>query len=107
RLSPRLFFLLGMIAVCGNGRPSGWRNKATTANQSANAPTVAASLKARNQGQNPAMGAASPCRIMAWLSRNRQIVSASKANALRFMRRRRRSGESGREDDVDISTVYA
>ena len=28
--------LLGMIAVCGIGRPSGWRNSATTANQSAN-----------------------------------------------------------------------
>ena len=25
----------GMIAVCGIGRPSGWRNSAVTANQSA------------------------------------------------------------------------
>ena len=38
---------LGMIAVCGMGRPSGWRNSAVTANQSANAPTIAASAVAR------------------------------------------------------------
>ena len=38
--------LRGMIAVCGIGRLSGRRNSATTANQSASAPTIAASLKA-------------------------------------------------------------
>ena len=30
------------IAVCGIGRPSGWRNSAVTANQSASPPTIAA-----------------------------------------------------------------
>src|SRR5690606_4545677 len=33
--------------------PSGWRNKATTANQSARAPTTAASQKASSQAQPP------------------------------------------------------
>ncbi len=41
--------LLGMIAVCGMGSPSGCRNSATTANQSAIAPTIAASLNAASQ----------------------------------------------------------
>ena len=36
----------GMIAVCGIGNPSGWRNRAVTANQSASAPTIAASAPA-------------------------------------------------------------
>ena len=35
-----------MIAVCGIGNPSGRRNSATTAYQSANPPMVAASAKA-------------------------------------------------------------
>ena len=46
RFSPIRFLLLGMIAVCGMGNPSGWRNSATTANQSAIAPTIAASANA-------------------------------------------------------------
>ncbi len=41
----------GMIAVCGIGRPSGWRNSAVTANQSASPPTSAASAKAFTQGR--------------------------------------------------------
>ena len=41
-----LTLLLGMIAVCGIGIPSGCRNSATTANQSAIAPTIAASENA-------------------------------------------------------------
>ena len=36
----------GMIAVCGMGMPSGWRKRAVTANQSASAPTTAASKPA-------------------------------------------------------------
>ena len=46
--SPRAMrsLLRGMIAVCGIGRLSGRRNSATTANQSASAPIIAASLKA-------------------------------------------------------------
>ena len=38
---------VGMIAVWGIGRPSGRRNSAVTANQSARAPTMAASAVAR------------------------------------------------------------
>ena len=44
--SPIRSLLRGMIAVCGIGRPSGWRNRAVTANQSASPPTIAASAKA-------------------------------------------------------------
>ena len=36
-----------MIAVCGIGSPSGCRNSAVTANQSASAPTIEASAVAR------------------------------------------------------------
>ena len=36
---PSRAFWFGMMAVCGIGRPSGWRNKAVTANQSAMPPT--------------------------------------------------------------------
>ena len=36
-----------MTAVWGMGRPSGWRNSAVTANQSARPPTIAASAVAR------------------------------------------------------------
>jgi hypothetical protein len=46
RFSPIRFLLLGMIAVCGIGSPSGCRKSATTANQSAIAPTIAASANA-------------------------------------------------------------
>jgi hypothetical protein len=51
RFSPMRSLLRGMIAVCGIGRPSGWRNKAVTANQSAMPPTIAASAKARTKPQ--------------------------------------------------------
>ena len=44
--SPMRSLLRGMIAVCGIGRPSGWRNRAVTANQSASPPTIAASANA-------------------------------------------------------------
>ena len=40
-VSPIRSLLRGMIAVCGIGRPSGWRNRAVTANQSAMPPTSA------------------------------------------------------------------
>ncbi len=43
---PSRAFCAGMMAVCGIGRPSGWRNSAVTANQSAIPPT------------NPALAAA-------------------------------------------------
>jgi hypothetical protein len=46
RASPMRSLLRGMIAVCGIGRPKGRRNRAVTANQSAQAPTADASAKA-------------------------------------------------------------
>ena len=46
RLSAMRSWLRGMMAVCGIGRPSGRRNSATTAYQSASPPTVAAAAKA-------------------------------------------------------------
>ena len=46
RLRPMRAWLRAMTAVCGMGRPSGRRNSATTANQSASAPTMAASAMA-------------------------------------------------------------
>jgi len=50
-VSPILSLLRGMIAVCGIGSPSGWRNRAVTANQSAMPPTSPASAKARTKPQ--------------------------------------------------------
>ncbi len=50
RFSPMRSLLLGITAVCGIFRPSGWRNSATTANQSAIAPTIAASANAATYG---------------------------------------------------------
>ena len=44
---PSASFFVGMIAVCGMGSPSGRRNSAVTANQSASAPTIPASAMAR------------------------------------------------------------
>jgi hypothetical protein len=38
--------LFGMMAVCGIGTPSGCRNNATTANQSASPPIIPASAAA-------------------------------------------------------------
>ena len=46
KVSPNWSLRVGMIAVWGMGRPSGWRNSAVTANQSARAPTMAASMPA-------------------------------------------------------------
>lgn len=43
---PSASFFVGMIAVCGIGSPSGRRNSAVTANQSAMAPTMPASAAA-------------------------------------------------------------
>ena len=45
---PRASLRVGMIAVCGIFSPSGCRNSAVTANQSARAPTIAASENARD-----------------------------------------------------------
>ncbi len=56
----------GMIAVCGMGSPSGWRKSAVTANQSATAPTVAASKPAAtmcSHGASAKGPIASPTRL--------------------------------------------
>ena len=45
-VSPNWSLRVGMIAVWGMGTPRGWRNSAVTANQSASAPTMAASMPA-------------------------------------------------------------
>ena len=47
RDEPMASLRVGMIAVCGIGSPSGCRNSAVTANQSASAPTMPASAAAR------------------------------------------------------------
>ena len=53
RLRPIISFLRGMSAVCGMGRPSGWRKIAVTANQSAQAPTIEASAPALTKPSMP------------------------------------------------------
>ncbi len=53
RLLPNSSFLRGTSAVCGIGSPSGCRNNAVTANQSAMAPTMLASAPALTNPQNP------------------------------------------------------
>ena len=45
-VSPNWSLRSTMIAVWGMGMPSGWRNSAVTANQSASPPTIAASTVA-------------------------------------------------------------
>ena len=84
--------LLGMMAVCGIGSPSGRRNSATTANQSASAPTVAASQNARTQAQIP-------CPPIAWLATKPPSMAASRSKAAIFMRRScaRRASEAREE----------
>ena len=58
------------MAVCGIGTPSGWRNSAVTANQSARPPTIAASAKARTKPQ-PAW-----CGTSALASRNSAAMTS-------------------------------
>ncbi|MNT32814.1 hypothetical protein D3C72_1687130 [compost metagenome] len=84
--------LLGMMAVWGMGSPIGRRNSATTANQSASAPTVAASQKARTHAQ-------APCPPMTWLVMKPLTMAASRASAAIFIRRScaRRASESRAE----------
>ncbi len=53
RDTPSWSFLVGMIAVCGMGRPSGRRKRAVTANQSASAPTMPASAAAATYAAQP------------------------------------------------------
>ncbi len=58
---------VGMIAVCGIGRPRGWRKRAVTANQSASAPTRPASNAAPTSRSQVAPGQG-PARRATWLA---------------------------------------
>ena len=53
RLLPKSSLRRGISAVCGIGRPSGWRKRAVTANQSAIAPTMLASAPALTKPRKP------------------------------------------------------
>ena len=94
RLSAMRCLPCGMSAVCGIGSPSGWRNSATTANQSARPPMAAASQKALSQAQGP------------WAPITRLTASpASEASrqpsATSFMRRRSAArGSGGAEESI-------
>jgi hypothetical protein len=83
-LAPMRSLLLGMMAVCGIFRPSGWRNSATTANQSAMAPTMAASANAATYPRNAQAG----CRACSTLAAAYSSAAPhSRPSATRFMRR--------------------
>src|SRR6478735_6235475 len=73
-----------MIAVCGIGMPSGWRNRAVTANQSASAPTIAASENARTYPTHPSP----PFRVV---TTNTAAAASNIDSATAFMRRSARS----------------
>src|ERR1700680_2143742 len=113
--APIRSLLCGTIAVCGSGIPPGWRNSATTANQSASPPISAASLKASTQPRNGYAGrrraaitktiAITPNRAVAivFIRRKRARLSSAPANVtgldlLRGAFRGRRSGLDGLED---------
>src|SRR3954447_18525183 len=80
-----------MMAVCGIGRPSGWRNSADTANQSASAPTMAASANARTYPAQPCV-----CSIQR-KTRNTTVATTRNAVAMNFILRNamRRSRSAG------------
>ena len=71
--SPIRSLFLGTIAVCGMGRPSGWRNSAVTANQSAMPPTIPASANARTKPQKTS--------APGWRSTNARLTRNSAAMA--------------------------
>ena len=87
RLSPSTSFFVGMIAVWGIGRPSGCRKSAVTANQSASAPTMAASAVARTYPIHVGPSLTSHHRA----SRNTTVAASSSPVASAFIRRRSRS----------------
>ena len=69
----------GMMAVWGIGMPSGWRNRAVTANQSARPPTIDASAVARTKPSHPR--SPSPRRV----SRNTPVAARSRPVARRLV----------------------
>ena len=86
RLRASVFLRSGMIAVCGIGRPSGCLNSAVTANQSAIAPTIAASAVACTYAQAPSR------------SRVRQVDHGSQDRAGRGRRRASGAARAGGRD---------
>ena len=75
-----------MIAVCGIGSPSGRRNSAVTANQSASAPTMPASAAARTYPSH----SGPPFAINACEIRKMTVAPSRKLVATSFIRRRSR-----------------
>ena len=78
-----------MIAVCGIGSPSGCRNSAETANQSAKAPTIAASANARTYPTQP--WASSCQRAMKKTTDTKTKSNVARIFIFRSARRRSRS----------------
>ena len=81
RPAPISSFLLETRLVCGMGRPSGRRNSAVTANQSASAPTMPPSLAARTK---PSHGC---CSCSANEMTNTTAMAPSRPSATACMRR--------------------
>ncbi len=78
-------FFSGMMAVCGILRPIGCRKRAVTANQSANAPTIAASkMAAAKPTQKLAVPSAMPRRITLSTT-NMTAAKTSAPSAMRFI----------------------
>ena len=72
---------LGTMAVWGMGKPKGLRKRAVTANQSASAPTIAASAKARTKGRT---GLEASKYLV---TTNNSVIPINSPVATRFIRR--------------------
>src|SRR5207237_765321 len=83
--SPIRSLLAGTIAVCGIGTPSGLRNSAVTANQSAKPPTNAASAAAANSRTTKLGGKYCVARNTAMaISNNAVAIRRCRSNARYF-----------------------
>ena len=69
---PSRSFWVGMIAVCGIGMPSGWRNSAVTANQSAMPPMKPALAAACSRSAHQPSGNAKLPSVSAPISTSRR-----------------------------------
>ena len=101
RLSAMRFWLAGMIAVCGIGRPSGRLNSATTAYQSAIPPIVAASAKAATKPSHGQRG----CNDRA--AANTATHRQSAAVARNFVRRNAASFAASCESGATMEATAA
>lgn len=87
---------LGMIAVCGIGSPSGRRNRAVTANQSASAPTIPPSAAARTYASHG-------CRSWNMNAMTNAMAMKTRApSATAFIRRSARSRTWSEGDSIAI-----